>query len=138
MTRNNKNINLNKLTKSFIGGGGGEVAQSCPTLCDPIDCNLLGSSVHGIIQARILEWIAITGIRMQRETKICRLSRRLLSPFQLLSLVSFPEVTVILTFNTKGYFLPVFLNFIEMELYSLYFYILIFLAQNYVMRYILF
>ena len=35
MTRNNKNINLNKLTKSFIGGGGGEVAQSCPTLSDP-------------------------------------------------------------------------------------------------------
>ena len=34
-------------------------AQSCPTLCDLIDCNPLGSSVHGILQARILEWIAI-------------------------------------------------------------------------------
>ena len=31
------------------GGGGGEVAQSCPTLCDPVDGNLLGSSVHGIL-----------------------------------------------------------------------------------------
>ena len=39
---------------------GGEVAQSCPTLCDPVDCNLLGFSVHGILQARILEWIAIS------------------------------------------------------------------------------
>ena len=31
----------------------------CPTLCHPIDCSLLGSSVHGILQARILEWVAM-------------------------------------------------------------------------------
>ena len=36
------------------------VAQSCPTLCDPIDCGPPGSSVHGILQARILEWVAIS------------------------------------------------------------------------------
>ena len=36
------------------------VAQSCPTLCDPVDCSLPGSSVHGILQARILEWVAIS------------------------------------------------------------------------------
>ena len=36
-----------------------EVAQPCPTLCDPIDCSLSGSSVHGIFQARVLEWGAI-------------------------------------------------------------------------------
>ena len=35
------------------------VAQSCPTLCDPTECSLPGSSVHGILQARILEWVAI-------------------------------------------------------------------------------
>ena len=35
------------------------IAQSCPTLCDPIDCSPPGSSVHGILQARILEWVAI-------------------------------------------------------------------------------
>ena len=34
-------------------------AQLCPTLCDPTDCSLPGSSVHGIIQARILEWVAM-------------------------------------------------------------------------------
>ena len=39
------------------------VAQSCPTLYDPMDCNLLGSCVHGIFQARILEWIAIPFLR---------------------------------------------------------------------------
>ena len=36
-----------------------EVAQSCPTLSDPMDCSPLGSSVHGIFQARVLEWSAI-------------------------------------------------------------------------------
>ena len=37
-----------------------EVAQSCPTLCDPMDYNLSGSSVHGILQAIALEWIAVS------------------------------------------------------------------------------
>ena len=36
-----------------------EVAQSCPTLSDPMDCSLPGSSTHGIFQARVLEWGAI-------------------------------------------------------------------------------
>ena len=36
-----------------------EVAQSCPTLCDPMDCSPPGSSVHGVFQARVLEWGAI-------------------------------------------------------------------------------
>ena len=36
-----------------------KVAQSCPTLNDPMDCSLPGSSVHGIFQARVLEWGAI-------------------------------------------------------------------------------
>ena len=37
-----------------------EVAQSCLTLCNPVDCSLPGSSVHGILQARILEWVDIS------------------------------------------------------------------------------
>ena len=36
-----------------------EVARSCQTLCDPTDCSLPGSSIHGIFQARVLEWVAI-------------------------------------------------------------------------------
>jgi len=36
-----------------------EVAQSCPTLSDPMDCSLPGPSVYGIFQARVLEWGAI-------------------------------------------------------------------------------
>ena len=42
-----------------------EVAQLCPTLSDPIDCSLPGSSVHGIFQARVLEWGAIVGHNCQ-------------------------------------------------------------------------
>ena len=37
-----------------------EVTQSCLTLSDPMDCSLPGSSIHGIFQARVLEWVAIT------------------------------------------------------------------------------
>ena len=36
-----------------------EVTQSCPTLSDPMDCSLPGSSFHEIFQARVLEWVAI-------------------------------------------------------------------------------
>ena len=36
------------------------VTQSCPSLFDPMDCNLPGSSIHGILQARIVEWVAIS------------------------------------------------------------------------------
>ena len=50
-----------------MGAGDGAAAaavaakslQSCPTLCDPLDCSLPGSSIHGIFQARVLEWGAI-------------------------------------------------------------------------------
>ena len=37
-----------------------EVAQSCPTLCNPVDYSPPGSSVYGMLQARILEWVAIS------------------------------------------------------------------------------
>ena len=44
----------------FIHESESEVAQLCLTLCDPVDCSLPGSSLHGILQARILEWVAIS------------------------------------------------------------------------------
>ena len=44
-----------------------EVAQSCPTLCDPMDCSLPGSSVHGVFQAGILEWVAISFSRVSSQ-----------------------------------------------------------------------
>ena len=41
------------------GGGGSVVAQSSPTLCVPMDCNAPGSSVHGILQPGIVEWVVM-------------------------------------------------------------------------------
>ena len=46
-----------------------EVAQSCPTLCDPMDCSLQGSSVRGIFQARVLEWVAISFSRRSSQPR---------------------------------------------------------------------
>ena len=46
-----------------------EVAQLCPTLSDPMDCSLRGSSIHGIFQARVLEWGAIAF--SENYSKIC-------------------------------------------------------------------
>ena len=50
-----------------------EVAQSCATLSDPMDCSLPGSSVHGIFRARVLEWGAVAFSRkMVQMSLICR------------------------------------------------------------------
>ena len=70
------------LTTPFISfhSRQGEVAQPCPTLCDPMDYNLLGFSVHGILQARILEWIAISfstgSSRPMDQTQVSRIGGR--------------------------------------------------------------
>ena len=57
-----------------------EVAQSCPTLCDPMDCSPPGSSAHEILQARILEWVAISfskGSSQPRDrTQVSRIAGR--------------------------------------------------------------
>ena len=47
------------VTYPITCGGGGLVAKPFLTLCDPLDCNPSGSSVHGIFQARTQEWVAI-------------------------------------------------------------------------------
>ena len=57
-----------------------EVAQSCPTLCNPMDCILPGSSIHGIFQARVLEWVTISfsrgSSRPQDRTEVSRIAGR--------------------------------------------------------------
>ena len=49
----------NQVHPESLSQGESEVAQLCPTLCNPMDCSLPGCSVHGIFQARILEWVAM-------------------------------------------------------------------------------
>ena len=46
-----------------------KLLQSCPTLCDPMDDNSPGSSVHGVLQARILEWVAMPSSRGSSQTR---------------------------------------------------------------------
>ena len=57
-----------------------EIAQSCLTLCDPVDCSPPGSSVHGFLQARILEWIVISfsreSSRPRDRTHVSRIADR--------------------------------------------------------------
>ena len=50
-----------------------KLLQSCPTLCDPMDCSLPGFSIHGILQARILEWGAIAFSHYQLQKKQFRI-----------------------------------------------------------------
>ena len=56
----NKNFQMSKLGLEKEEKSESEVTQSCPTLCDPMDCSLPGSSIHGILQARVLEWVTIS------------------------------------------------------------------------------
>ena len=53
-----------------------EVAQSCPTLHDPLDCSPPGSSVHGIFQAKVLEWGAIAFSKRRPSTRQFSLNER--------------------------------------------------------------
>ena len=57
-----------------------EVAQMCPTLCDPMDCSLPGSSLNRILQARVLEWVAISFSRgscqPRDQTRVSRIPGR--------------------------------------------------------------
>ena len=61
-----------------------EVAQSCPTLGDPMDCSLPGSSIHGIFQARVPEWGAIafskSGLVVLNSLNFCLSKKLLISP----------------------------------------------------------
>ena len=52
--------NLVFLTHCIVCECACSVAQACPSLCSPMDCNLPGSSINGIFQARVLEWVAIS------------------------------------------------------------------------------
>ena len=56
---NNTGVSCHFLLQCMKGESEREVAQSCPTLSDPMNCSLPGSSAHGIFQARVLEWGAI-------------------------------------------------------------------------------
>ena len=58
---NSEMISIPRVLSSSRGSKSeSEVTQSCPILCDPMDCSLWGSSIHGIFQARVLDWVAVS------------------------------------------------------------------------------
>ena len=59
-----------------------EVAQSCPTLCNPMNCSLPGSSVHGIFQGRRLQWVAISFSNYRTIALISHVSKVMLNILQ--------------------------------------------------------
>ena len=75
----NTGVGCHVLLQSMKVKSESEVAQSCPTLSDPMDCSLPGSSAHGIFQARVLEWGAIAFSKRrhtedQKQKIICLIS----------------------------------------------------------------
>ena len=82
-----------------------EVAQSCPTPSDPIDCSLPGRSIHGIFQARVLEWVAIAF--SMYVYKVFYLSIYLFMDTWVTSTISYCEngtvITDILIFKTRSF-----------------------------------
>ena len=57
-----------RLKRLSSSSSSGKSLHSCSILCDPMDCSLPGSSVHGILQARILEWVAVPSSRGSSRT----------------------------------------------------------------------
>ena len=79
-------------------------AQSCLTLCEPMDCSPPGSSIHGILQARILEWVAISfsrgSLQPRDQTQVSHIAGRRFNLWTVRS-VRWPGVPLTITGNTK-------------------------------------
>ena len=69
-----------------------EVIQSCPTLGDPMDCSLPGSSIHGIFQARILEWVPLPSPMTNLESILKNMGITLTTKVHLIKAIIFPVV----------------------------------------------
>jgi len=83
-----------------------EVAQSYPTLSNPMDCSLPGSSIHGIFQARILEWDAYSGLPVitNSQSSPKPMSIELVMPFNCLSSSVIPFSSCPQSFPESGSF----------------------------------
>ena len=98
------------------------VTQSCPALCNPMDCSLPGSSVHEILQARILEWIAISfyrGSSWPRDQTWVSCMQADALPSELLLLLShFSRVQLCATLWTVAHQAPLSMGFFRQEHWS--------------------
>ena len=64
-----KFLRIKRRSFRLAAAASAKLLQLCPTLSDPMDCSLPGSSVHGIFQARVLEWVAIAFSKTFRDRK---------------------------------------------------------------------
>ena len=104
-----------------------EVAQSCPTLCNPMDYSLPGFSVHGIFQARVLEWVAIAFSRgssrpRDRTWVSCIVGRR----FILWATREVPFISSLFFYFIVCFVLLKHLSFLHIELFEFFTYWLIY------------
>ena len=111
-----------------------EVAQSCPTLCDPIDCSLPGFSIHAILQARVLEWAVISfskGSSQPRDqTRISHIVDRRFTVWAIIMLSIF-----FMSVFTYSYFMIMssFCYLINV-LANLFWFLILYLALSYILR----
>ena len=78
-----------------------EVAQSCPTLSNPMDCSLPGSSTHGIFQARVLEWGAIALSAVDFKFLKDKIQGQIFESEQQLKIILHPHVRISTTLKMK-------------------------------------
>ena len=94
-----------------------EVAQSCPTLCDLMEYSLPGSSLHGILQARVLEWVAISFSRVSSQPRDRTLGSRI--PGRGFNLWSTREGQSYIILDQKTMSIETWLEFLEVFIYTL-------------------
>ena len=114
----NTGVGCHFLLQCMKGKSQSEVAQSCLTLCDPMDCSLPGSSIHGIFQARVLEWgaIAFSGV-MPRQGKFWqKVSKK--NSLQLSSVQFLSRVRLLATPWTVAYQAPPSMGLSRQEYWS--------------------
>ena len=87
-----------------------EVTQSCLTLSNPMDCSLPGSSIHGIFQARVLEWGAIAFSKVLFRNMLSYLPVFWNIPVMFLLLIS---NSILLWSNSRYYMIPLLLNILR-------------------------
>ena len=97
--------------KIFVLQSESEVAQSCPTLCDPMDCSLSGFSVHRIFQVRVLEWGAIAFSKITYSIYIIK-DIFLDSLTDIIRIVSYIYYRHIMLFYTYTFFLRLHIHFL--------------------------